>query len=88
MYHLYIFFTILLIEYLYKSALNTEPIPSYFCTAVGLQSWVNDDDDDDDDDEDEEDDDDLDVLMMMLMVMWNRKTDPKTGKHTLCEAAQ
>ena len=27
-------------------------------------------------------------MMMSRRRMWRRKTDPKTGKHTLCELAQ
>ena len=28
------------------------------------------------------------MLRRRKMMMWRRKTDPKTGKHTLCEPAQ
>ena len=61
---------------------------------IGEQAYTHmradDDDDDDNDDEDENDDQDQnddsdqDVVMKMLVVVWKRKTDPKTGKHTLC----
>ena len=56
-----------------------------------------DDDDDGDDDDDVEDDGDVDgkerkigmgMLRRMKMAMLRRKTDPKAGKHTLCECAQ
>ena len=63
-----------------------------------------DDDEDDEDDVDDDDDDgeeEEERKMMMLMLMWRRrrkmrlirrmlrrKTDPKTGKHTVCEPAQ
>ena len=55
---------------------------------------VDDDDDGDDYDDDEEEEDDEDERKMMLMWrrkkrrMLRRKTDPKTGKHTLREPAQ
>ena len=28
------------------------------------------------------------VMMMLRRMMFRRKTDPKTGKHTLCEPAE
>ena len=59
---------------------------------------VDDDDDgdggDNDDDNDGEDDDEDERKMVMLMlrtrkrIMLRSKTDPKTGKHTVCEPAQ
>ena len=53
-------------------------------------------DDDDDDDDDVDVDDERKMMMLMcrrrkMMLrrrMLRRKTDPKTGKHTLCEPAQ
>ena len=49
------------------------------------------DDDVEDDDVKGEEDDELMLrrkVMMLRMMMLRRKTDPKTGKHTLCEPAQ
>ena len=55
------------------------------------------DDGDVDDDDDEDDEDERKMMMLMcrrrkmMMLrrrMLRRKTDPKTGKHTLCEPAQ
>ena len=52
-------------------------------------------DDDGGDDDDEEEDGERKMMMWMLrrkrkmmMMMLRRKTDPKTGKHTLCEPPQ
>ena len=47
-----------------------------------------DDDDNDDDDGDDDDDDDEGKMMMLMRRMLRRKTDPKTGKHTVGEPAQ
>ena len=54
-----------------------------------------DDDGGDDDDDEEEEDGERKMMMWMLrrkrkmmMMMLRRKTDPKTGKHTLCEPPQ
>jgi len=50
------------------------------------------DDDVEDDDVKGEEDDELMLrrrkVMMLRMMMLRRKTDPKTGKHTLCEPGQ
>ena len=61
---------------------------------------INVDDGGDDDDEDGDDDDDGDERKIMMLtwrtgkmmrlrrMIFRRKTDPKTGKHTLCEPAR
>ena len=43
---------------------------------------------DDDGDDDDADADDARKMMRLRRMMLRRKTDPKTGKHTLCQPAQ
>ena len=73
--------------------LGGKGILHYKCHDNGEGHEDDEADDDDDDDDDDDGDDDMmrwmlrtrRKMMMLRRMMLKRKTDPKTGKHTLCD---